>query len=104
MITAEFITFSGKIHGFRVKGHSGYAGAGSDIVCAAVSAMTQLVVNAVSERFRTPSNVSVDGKTAEISFDFDPNDEKAAALVLAFKDELIALTRDYPENVRVVAN
>ena len=31
----------GRLRGFDVRGHSGYAAKGSDIVCAAVSALTQ---------------------------------------------------------------
>ena len=37
----------GRYTGFEVKGHSGYAEAGSDIVCAAVSILTTTCVNAM---------------------------------------------------------
>lgn len=42
--------------GFRVKGHSGYAQKGSDIICSAVSALTVNTVNSIetftSDRFQ----------------------------------------------------
>ena len=38
MIKAEFYDREGRITGFSVSGHSGYAEAGADIVCASVSA------------------------------------------------------------------
>ena len=41
MTTAEFHTEGRRITGFTVRGHSGYAPEGEDIVCAAVSAITQ---------------------------------------------------------------
>lgn len=37
----------GRYTGFEVSGHSGYAEAGSDIVCAAVSILTTTCVNAL---------------------------------------------------------
>ena len=43
--------------GFSVKGHSGYAEAGSDIVCAAVSILTTTCINALE---------SVAGVTPEV--------------------------------------
>ena len=39
-----------RIAGFRAKGHSGYAESGSDIVCAAVSAITQTACLGLMER------------------------------------------------------
>ena len=48
MTRCEFFTENERITGFSVSGHSGYAEAGSDIVCAAISAvvsMTEAVIN-----------------------------------------------------------
>ncbi len=45
MIKVQFhIGKDGKIRGFQVKGHAGYADHGRDIVCAAVSALAQTAV------------------------------------------------------------
>ena len=38
---------SGVLRGFRMKGHAGYAEAGQDIVCAAVSVLTLNTANAI---------------------------------------------------------
>ncbi len=43
---------TGKTEGFRISGHSGYAEAGQDIVCSAVSMLATNTVNAV-ETFTT---------------------------------------------------
>lgn len=45
MIRIEiYRTLQGEINGFQVKGHAGMAEKGQDIVCAAVSVLTQTVV------------------------------------------------------------
>ena len=45
MIRAEFFESDEKLTGFRFSGHSGYAEAGEDVACAAVSSAVQLTVN-----------------------------------------------------------
>ena len=47
MITARIIRKDGRISEVTVKGHSGYAEEGSDIVCAAVSAVVQTALMGV---------------------------------------------------------
>ncbi|MBR0231998.1 MAG: ribosomal-processing cysteine protease Prp [Clostridia bacterium] len=104
MITADFVSESGRLCGFRISGHSGYAESGGDIVCAAVSAMVRLTVNTISGRFRAGSEAKVNEETAEIAFSFDPGDERAELLAKGLKDELTALAREYPKNIRVTAH
>lgn len=41
-----------KIYGFRVKGHSGYAKKGEDIVCAAVSALTETALLGIGKHLK----------------------------------------------------
>lgn len=45
MIQADFYQKKGNPFRFRISGHSGYAEAGNDVVCAAVSSAVQLTVN-----------------------------------------------------------
>ena len=47
-----------RIRGFRAKGHSGYAERGEDIVCAAVSALTQTAYLGVLELVGVESDIS----------------------------------------------
>ena len=102
MITAAFKTESGRLCGFGVSGHSGYAASGSDIVCAAVSAMVRLTVNTVSGLPGAKARAEVNEETADIRFSFDPCDETAQLLVRGLMDELTALACEYPKNLRVV--
>lgn len=47
MIQVSVYTGDGKITGFRLTGHAGFARSGSDIVCAAVSILVMNTINAV---------------------------------------------------------
>ena len=60
MTKVEIFNHDGRIHGFSVSGHSGYAEEGSDIVCAAVSAAVTFdqvlaVVDGADSKFGTPT-------------------------------------------------
>ena len=49
----------GKPIGFDAHGHTGYAECGEDIVCAAVSAITQTAAMGVSELVRCPAALEI---------------------------------------------
>jgi uncharacterized protein YsxB (DUF464 family) len=59
MIRIEFLKSPQGWHGFRAQGHSGYADQGQDIVCAAVSALTQTAVLGLTEVVGVPCQVVV---------------------------------------------
>ena len=49
MTRCEFFTDGDRITGFSISGHSGYAEAGSDIVCAAISAVVTMAEATINE-------------------------------------------------------
>ena len=51
----------GAVRGFEIKGHSGYAKSGSDIVCAAVSALAYTAVGAICDMCKKPLWKTRDG-------------------------------------------
>lgn len=102
MTTVSFSKKNGKFQSFRVGGHSGYAEEGSDIVCAAISAMTMLTINTITERFTVPSDVSVDEENAVIDFSLRLLDERGCDLIAGLYHEMVALANDYPSFVRVI--
>ena len=102
MTTASFYKKNGKFQKFRISGHSGYAEEGSDIVCAAVSAMTMLTVNNITDMFGIPSDVSVDEDTADIELKLISENEIAHALIAGLYNELSVLANDYSEYLRVI--
>lgn len=55
--------------GFRISGHSGYADAGSDIVCSAVSACCELVLNQLCDSFGCRVGVKIDPENADVECD-----------------------------------
>ena len=62
----------GKISGFAVQGHAGYAESGSDIVCAAVSVLTQNTVNSIEEFTEDGFSVDVDEKEGGLYLKMEP--------------------------------
>ena len=91
-------------NGFTVSGHSGYADSGSDIVCAAVSAMVMLVCNILTDKTDSSAIVTVDDESGSVSVRFKKGTRTDISRILVdgLKDELLALSGDYPENIRVL--
>ena len=86
--------------GFTLSGHAGYADAGADIVCAAVSAMANLVCNA-AEAFGAEAEVRAEEEGARLSYRLTERCEEAEKLLAVFREELRALESQYPENIQV---
>ncbi len=60
MIRWEFVIQDNKFRSFSVKGHAGLAPAPHDVLCAAASAMTQLVLNTLQEVFGAELDLQID--------------------------------------------
>lgn len=67
MTTVTFYTEGGRITGFDACGHSGYAAAGEDVVCAAVTSTVRLVECVLNDVMGVCAAVKVHEKTARIS-------------------------------------
>ena len=67
MTTVAFHMDAGRIVGFTVKGHSGYAEEGSDIVCAAVTSAVRLTECTVNDVLGLEASVKVKEKDASIT-------------------------------------
>jgi hypothetical protein len=92
--------------GCRAKGHSGWADAGGDIICAAVSILTCTCVNALESVCGViPQNVAIDETDGVLNFDLpertEAENERAQILMLALKQGLSDLAGEYPENVEL---
>ena len=86
--------------GFTLSGHAGYADAGADIVCAAVSAMANLVCNA-AEAFGAQAEIRAEEEGAKLSYRLTGRCEEAEKLLAVFREELRELEHQYPKNIRV---
>ena len=60
MTKIVFYRSNGVFYGFEECGHSGYADAGDDVLCAALSAMTMLIINTVEVAYASDVDYSID--------------------------------------------
>ena len=96
----------GTLVGYRAQGHSGYAQAGSDIVCAGVSALTQSTLNGLQNVLHVPVMFDQDDQSALLEAILTPDAtekqlEQAQILLETLLQGLQAIERSYPRNVRI---
>lgn len=96
----------GALTGYRAEGHTGYAEAGSDIVCAAVSALTQTTLNGLKNVLKVPVMFEIDDEAAILEARLSPqaSEEQVQAAQLLLQtllEGLRAIERSYPRNVRI---
>ena len=96
----------GALIGYRAVGHTGYAEAGEDIVCAAVSALTQTTLNGLQNVLKVPVRSTIDDRTALLEATLTPEIpekqlEQAQLLLETLLQGLQAIQRSYPRNVRI---
>ena len=53
-------------YGFEEQGHTGYGEEGDDILCAALSAMTMLIINTVEVAYASSVDFTIDEETTNI--------------------------------------
>ncbi|MBM6870718.1 ribosomal-processing cysteine protease Prp [Pseudoflavonifractor phocaeensis] len=105
MTTVTFRMEGDRITGFSVRGHSGYAEAGSDIVCAAVTSAVRLTECAVNDILGLEASVRV--KEDSISLKLpgglgETNESTCQTLLTALMVYLAQLHEEYPENILVL--
>ena len=99
MINAVFTKKYGKLCGVRVCGHAGYADAGEDIVCAAVSSAVQLSANLITESFGLQADISTADST--VSIQLCRPDETGSRVLRGILLHLEYLSEDYPGTIRI---
>jgi len=72
----------GEITGFRAEGHAGFAEAGEDIVCAAITALINNTVNSINELTESEALTDIDEEEAYIDVSFFEPPCKEAKLFL----------------------
>ena len=93
--------------GYRANGHSGYAEAGADIVCAAISALTQTTLNGLKNVLKAPVMFDQDDDGAFIEAILTPEASEdqirqAQLLLVTLLEGLQAIQREYPRNLRII--
>ncbi len=105
MTKCEFFTEDDRITGFSICGHSGYAEAGADIVCAAVSAVVTMAEATINEVCGAKAKVRVNEQDARVSLTLPTScdDEDTVQAVLAgMLLTLCSLRDDYPDYIEVL--
>ena len=107
MTTITFYKTGGFYYGFEEQGHTGYGESGDDVLCAALSSMTMLLVNAIEISYASRVDYTIDEKTTDIKFiaksalpKYEKDEKKQYAisgLIQAYFFQLMDLVEDYYE-------
>ena len=105
MTRCEFFTEGDRITGFSISGHSGYAEAGSDIVCAAVSAVVTMAEATINDVCGAKAKVRVGENEARITLKLPKScdeEETVQAVLAGMMVTLINLQEDYSDFIEVL--
>ena len=105
MTKCEFFTEDDRITGFTVSGHSGYAEAGSDIVCAAISAVVTMAEATINEVCGAKAKVRVKEEDARVTLTLPAScdeEESVQAVLAGMMLTLCSMRDDYPDYIEVL--
>ena len=105
MTRCEFFTEGDRITGFSISGHSGYAEAGQDIVCAAVSAVVTMAEATINDVCGAKAKVRVKDEQARITLTLPVScdeEDSVQAVLTGMMLTLCSLRDDYPDNIEVL--
>ncbi len=105
MTKIVFFRSGGVYYGFEEQGHTGYGESGNDILCAAISSMTMLVINTIEVAYASDveysidegaTNIRVRAKAALPEFEEDERTRSSASvLFLSYFYQLNELREEY---------
>ena len=105
MTRCEFFTTDDRITGFSISGHSGYAEAGQDIVCAAISAIVSMAEATINDVCGAKAKVRVKDADNRITLMLPTScdeEESVQAVLAGMMVTLIALQEDYSDFIEVL--
>ena len=105
MTKCEFFTEDDRITGFSVSGHSGYAEAGSDIVCAAISAVVAMTEATINDICGAKAKVRVKDEQARVTLMLPAScdeEETVQAVLAGMMLTLCGMRDDYPDFIEVL--
>ena len=82
MITITILQDHEDVVGFHCIGHSGYAEAGSDIICAGVSALVINTINSIEAFTDATYQIDTEAETGLIDFRLDQSADHDTALLM----------------------
>ena len=105
MTRCEFFVENDRLTGFSVSGPSGYAEAGSDIVCAAISAVVTMAEATINEVCGAKAKVRVKDDQARITLMLPAScdeEDTVQAVLSGMMLTLISMRDDYPDYIEVL--
>ena len=105
MTRCEFFTEGDRITGFSISGHSGYAEAGQDIVCAAISAVVTMAEATINDVCGAKAKVRVKDEDARITLTLPVScdeEETVQAVLAGMMITLAGMRDDYPDYIEVL--
>ena len=105
MTRCEFFTEKDRITGFSISGHSGYAEAGADIVCAAVTAVVTMAEATINDVCGAKAKVRVKDEQARITLTLPVScdeEESVQAVLAGMMLTLCSIRDDYPDYIEVL--
>ena len=105
MTRCEFFTEEDRITGFSISGHSGYAEAGSDIVCAAISAVVTMAEATINDVCGAKAKVRVKNEDARVTLTLPAScdeEESVQAVLAGMMLYLCSLRDEYPDYIEVL--
>ena len=107
MTKLVFFRSGGVFYGFEEQGHTGYGESGDDVLCAALSSMTMLLINAIEVSYACDVDYKIDEKTTDIRViaksalpKYEKDEKKQFAvsgLIQAYFFQLMDLVEEYYE-------
>ena len=105
MTTVIFYKTDGFYYGFEEQGHTGYGESGDDVLCAALSSMTMLLINTIEVSYASSVDYKIDEKTTDIRViaksalpKYEKDEKKQFAvsgLIQAYFYQLMDLVEEY---------
>ena len=105
MTRCEFFMDGDRITGFSVSGHSGYAQAGADIVCAAVSTAVTMAEAIINEVCGAKAKVRVKEADARVTLTLPTScdeEETVQAALSGLMLTLLNIKEDYEDYIEVL--
>ena len=105
MTRCEFYTEEDRITGFSISGHSGYAEAGQDIVCAAITAVVTMAEATINDVCGAKAKVRVKEEDARITLTLPTScdeEESVQAVLAGMLLTLCSMRDDYPDYIEVL--
>jgi uncharacterized protein YsxB (DUF464 family) len=103
MVSVKLVMDSQKQYsGFICSGHAAYAKLGRDIVCAAISILTQTIIGALEEILKIPLDVEADAATGYLKCCWVNCPEQLEQIQLLVKTLILGLTAiqtEYPNHI-----